>query len=124
MQALDRFAQGPYCLALLAGIAFTSVPFTPSTDELSQFFVWAGAFVFPLLVYIVIQTLPQKEFDSVGTFARYPGLAAAALFLVQVAAAYQNHPATFPQDTVVSAVGLYILFALLTVADLQRTKAR
>ena len=124
MQALDRFAQGPYCLALLAGIAFTSVPFAPSSDEFAQFIVWAGAFVFPLLVYVMIQRLPEHEFDTVGIFARYPGLAAAALFLVQAAAAYQNHPATFPQDTIVSALGLYILFALLTVADLVRTKVR
>ena len=122
MQALDRFAQGPYCLALLAGIAFTSVPFAPASGEIGQFTVWAGAFFFPLFIYVIIQRLPQPEFDAVGIFARYPGLAAAALFLVQVDAMYQNYPATFPQDTVVSAVGLYILFALLTIADLQRAR--
>ena len=118
MKTLDDFAQGPQCIAMLAGLAFTSVLFAPPSDQVGQAIVWAGAFVFPALAFLIAQLMPDAEAERLGVFARYPAFAVAALFLTQVAVVYRWNPMALNTDTLISAVGFYLLFATLTVGDL------
>jgi len=119
MDSVDDFIRSPWCILLLAASAFTSVIGAPQSDEWLQLGVWAGAFLWPALVYLQIRRMPSREAEGAGVFARYPGFATAAFFLVETAAVYRWFPGAMSQDTIVGVLGLYLLFAILTIAQLR-----
>jgi len=119
VDSIDGFIRGPWCISLLAATAFTSVVGAPQSDELMQFLVWAGAFAWPVLIYLQLRRIPSRELETAGVFARYPGFATAAFFLVEASAVYRWFPGAMSQDTIVGVVGLYLLFAILTIAQLR-----
>ena len=118
MKSLDAFLQSSYCILLLAASALVSIVGAPqSSDRTLQLFTWAGAFAFPVLLYILLSG--HRKAETAGVFARYPGFATAAFFFVEAAAIYRWYPGAMSRDTIVSVIGLYLLFAILTVAELR-----
>ena len=118
MKTLDSFLQGPYCIGVLAAFALTSVLDAPqSSDLMLQLATWAGAFAFPVAVYLLLSG--RRKAETAGMFARYPGFATAAFFFVEAAAIYRWYPGTMSQDTIIGVIGIYLVFAILTVAELR-----